>query len=81
MQNVLANLAVSVTDLEKSPAAILDNAHGEPVAILKDDRILAYMVPPAAYEAMLELIDDAELAALIRDRAGEVPVKVALDDL
>lgn len=42
---------------------------------------MAHMVPPAAYEAMMELIDDAELATLLRARSDEVPVKVALDEL
>jgi antitoxin StbD len=81
MQTVLANVAVSVSDLKDSPAAVLEDAQGEPVAILEHDRVMAYIVPPAAYEAMMELIDDAELAVLIRDRAGEVPVKVSLDEL
>jgi len=81
MQAVLANVAVSVSDLKRSPANVLSEAQGETVAILNHNRVMAYMVSPAAYEAMMELIDDAELTTLIRARSGEVPVKVALDEL
>lgn len=81
MQNVLANVAVSLSDLTKSPASVLSDAQGEAVAILNHDRIMAYMVPTALYEAMMDIIDDAELAALVQARAGEEPVKVSLDEL
>ena len=60
---------------------MLSEAQGETVAILNHNRVMAYMAPPAAYEAMTELIDDVELAALIQARSSEVPVKVTLDDL
>ncbi|AYO81402.1 MULTISPECIES: type II toxin-antitoxin system Phd/YefM family antitoxin [Methylobacterium] len=81
MQAVLANVAVSVSDLKRSPTGVLSEAQGETVAILNHNRVMAYMVPPAAYEAMMELIDDAELATVIRARSDEVPVKVGLDEL
>lgn len=81
MQTVMANVAVSVSELKKSPAAVLSGSHGEPVAILNHNKVMAYMVPPAAYEAMMELIDDVELAAVIQARADEVPVKVSWDEL
>ncbi|MEL6059789.1 MULTISPECIES: type II toxin-antitoxin system Phd/YefM family antitoxin [unclassified Methylobacterium] len=81
MQNVLANVAVSLSDLKKNPATVLSEAQGEAVAILNHDRVMAYMVPTALYEAMMDIIDDAELAALVQARAGEEPVKVSLDEL
>jgi len=39
------------------------------------------MVPADAYEAMIERLDDLELAETARERAGEVPVRVTLDEL
>jgi len=38
-------------------------------------------VPPARYEAMLELIDDLRLAEVVRERRGESTVRVDIDDL
>ncbi|PRD45706.1 hypothetical protein C5748_00650 [Phyllobacterium phragmitis] len=71
MQRVEASLAVSVSDLKKSPRAVLDEAQGEAVAVLNHNRIMAYMVPAEVYEAMLERLDDLYLAELVKGRAGE----------
>jgi antitoxin StbD len=81
MQRVEAKVAVSVSDLKKSPTAIMAQAGGEAVAVLNHNRVMAYMVPADAYEAMIERLDDLELAETARERAGEVPVRVTLDEL
>ncbi len=81
MQRVEANIAVSVSDLKKSPTGVLAQANGEPVAVLNHNRVMAYMVPARHYEAMMERLDDLDLIDLIETRASETPVKVTLDDL
>ena len=40
-----------------------------------------YCVPAAAYEALMELIDDAELLKLVKERANGPAVRVTLDEL
>lgn len=81
MQRVETQIAVSVSDLKKSPSAVMDNADGETVAVLNHNRVMAYMVPAAAYEAMVDRLDDLALVETIRSRADEKPVPVSLDDL
>lgn len=81
MQRVEANIAVSVSDLKKSPSAVMESAAGETVAVLNYNRVMAYMVPAEVYEAMLERLDDMALADIIKARADEEPVSVSLDDL
>ena len=81
MQRGEAQIAVSVSDLKRSPSAVMDNADGETVAVLNHNRVMAYMVPAAAYEAMVERLDDLALIETIRSRADETPVAVSLDDL
>lgn len=83
MQNVLADVAVSVSELKKNPSAVLSGAGGATVAILNHNRVMGYMVPAEAYEAMMERLDDLELAQVAKARidANEKPVLVALDDL
>ena len=81
MQRLEASVAVSVSDLKKSPSAVMEDAAGETVAILNHNRVMAYMVPAAAYEAMVERLDDQALIETIRSRADETPVRVALDEL
>ena len=81
MQNVLADMAVSVSELKKNPSAVLSGAHGGAVAVLNHNRVMGYMVPADVYEAMMERLDDLELAEIIRGRSHETPISVSLDDL
>ena len=83
MQSVLADLAVSVSELKKNPSAVLSGAGGAAVAVLNHNRVVGYMVPADVYEAMIERLDDLELAQLVKARidANETPVRVSLDDL
>ena len=81
MQRVEANVAVSVSDLKKSPTAVLEQANGESIAVLNHNRVMAYMVPAEQYEAMMERLDDLALIDLVNARSTEIPVKVDLDDL
>jgi antitoxin StbD len=81
MQRVAAQIAISVSDLKKSPSAVLDSAGGETVAVLNHNRVMAYMVPAAAYESMMDRLDDLALVETIRARADETPVRISLDEL
>lgn len=81
MQKVLADKAVSVSELKKNPSAVIGGANGGPVAVLNHNRVMGYMVPAEMFEAMIERLEDLELAEIARARAGEQPVPVSLDDL
>jgi len=81
MQRVEAQVAVSVSELKKSPSGVLDQAHGEAVAVLNHNRVMAYMVPAEIYEAMIERLDDLDLVRIAKERADEMPVRVNLDEL
>lgn len=81
LQRVEARIAVSVSDLKKSPTAVMDEADGSAVAVLNHNRVMAYMVPAETYEAMLERLDDLDLIELVEARAHERGVPVTLDEL
>jgi len=83
MQTILADVAVSVSELKKNPSAVLSEANGSPVAVLNHNRVMGYMVPADVYEAMIERLDELELAQVVKARleANETPVRVSLDDL
>ena len=81
MQAIHATATVSISDLKKNPSGIISQAHGAPVAILNHNRPTAYLVPAAAYEAMMEQLDDHYLAQLIKERQQEPTIKVSLDEL
>lgn len=81
MQSVLAEKVISVSELKKNPSAVIGGADGGPVAVLNHNRVMGYLVPAEVYEAMIERLEDLELAEIVRARAGEQPVPVSLDDL
>jgi antitoxin StbD len=53
------------------------------VAVLNHNRVMGYMVPASVYEAMVERLDELELAQVVKARieANETPVRVSLDEL
>lgn len=81
MQNILADIAVSVSELKKNPSGIMAGAGGMPVAVLNHNRVMGYMVPAELYEQMMERLDDLELVNIVKARSGEKSIPVSLDDL
>ncbi|WP_375592168.1 type II toxin-antitoxin system Phd/YefM family antitoxin [Chitiniphilus eburneus] len=81
MQLVMADLAVSISELKRSPSAVLKESNGRPVAVLNHNRPEAYLVPAAVYERMVEMLEDLEDAKLVRERRNEPVIEVSLDDL
>ena len=83
MTQILANYTASISELKKSPSAVIEEAGNEAVAILNHNKPSAYLVPSALYEKMMEIIDDYYLAEVVRERQndGEESIKVELDEL
>lgn len=59
----------------------MDDAKGQALAVLNHNRVMAYIVPADTYETMLERLDDLDLVEIVRARADERGVPVALDEL
>jgi|TARA_R100001198_G_scaffold91706_1_gene70204 antitoxin StbD len=83
MHQVLANFSVSISELKKNPSALLSQASGAPIAVLNHNKPAAYLVPVETYEAMMEMLEDYELAKLVEERRADKDkaVTVSLDDL
>jgi antitoxin StbD len=81
MQTIHATATVSISDLKKNPSDVINRSHGAPVAILNHNRPTAYLVPAAAYEAMMDQLDDQFLAQLVKERQQERSVRVSLHEL
>jgi antitoxin StbD len=80
---ILAETAASVSELKRNPMATVAAGEGLPVAILNRNEPAFYCIPAAAYEALMERLEDLELNALADQRIGDtqLPVTVALDEL
>ena len=81
MDRILATASVSISDLKKNPSRIIHDAEGAPVAILNHNKPSAYLVPAETFEAVMEKLEDYELAKLVGERAEEHNIKVRLDEL
>lgn len=80
---ILTTTTASISELKRNPMATVAAGEGLPVAILNRNEPTFYCVPAAAYEALLDRLEDLELNALSDARlaSGEMPVKVSLDEL
>lgn len=80
---ILAETTASVSELKKNPMGTVAAGEGFPVAILNRNEPAFYCVPAAAWEALLDRLEDLELNALADARLndGQAIVKVTLDDL
>ena len=78
---LLADRAVTVTELKRSPTSALDSGRGRPVAIMNHNQPTHYAVTAQLWEKIRERLDDAELNAMCNARAGERRIPVSLDEL
>jgi antitoxin StbD len=83
MKTVLANCSASISELKKNPTALIEEAEGEPIAILNHNRTTAYLIPAVTYEALMERLEDYQLGFLVHERQNEKieAVEVDIDDL
>jgi len=83
MENILANYSVSISELKKSPSAILNDAGDEAVAVLNHNIPSAYLVPSKTYEKLMEIVDMYMLEQEVKERLAEneKPIEVSFDEL
>ena len=80
-QTIFAKNTVSMTDLRRNPSEVIEVANVSPVAILNHNKPAAYLISAAAYEDMLEQLEDAALTKIVKARQGGKSVKVNIEDL
>ncbi len=81
IEPILADAGISISDLKKNPTAAIAAAEGFPLAILNRNRPAAYLVPAKAWEALMDRLDDIELAEIVREREDDPVIRVSLDEL
>jgi antitoxin StbD len=79
MEDILATRSVSITELKRSPSAVLAQAGSEAVAVLNHNRPAAYLLPPHVYEAILERLS-ADLRQAIQEGIDSGPA-IAADQI
>ena len=79
--SIHATVTASVTELKRNPMGTMAAGDGATVAILNRNEPAFYCVPAKEYEAMLNLIEDAELNIIADARAESPEIAVSLDEL
>ena len=78
---ILADVTVSVTNLQKDPMGTAASGNGATVVILNRNALAFYCVPADEYHAMVDRLEDIELNALADARRGGPFVEVGLAEL
>ncbi|TDT40213.1 antitoxin StbD [Halospina denitrificans] len=78
---ILSDTSTSISELKKNPMGVMEQANGAPVAVLNRNRPVFYCLSAETYEALLDHIEDLELAAIVKERQSEEEVVVSLDEL
>jgi len=83
LTKIHADYTVSITELKKNPQALIDNAHGEAIALLNRNKPTAYIIPAETYEKLMDVADDLELGRIIEERKAEKAdaLEVSMDEL
>ena len=79
MKAVLANCSASISELKKNPSALIEQAEGEPIAILNHNRPTAYLIPAETYEQLMDRLEDYQLGVIVKERQGEKGAAVEVD--
>ena len=79
MQNMLADMIVSMSEFKKNPAAVLREAANRPVAVLNHNKPAFYLIEPRLYESMLEKVADLALYRKVLSRVPEKAKAIEVD--
>ncbi len=78
---ILADICAGISELKKNPMSVIEQGEGMPIVILNHNEPVFYAVPAKAYEALMDKLEDMELANLVRERLDDEEIKVSLNDL
>jgi antitoxin StbD len=83
METIHSLLTVSISEFKQNPSKVIEEAHGQPVAVLSQNRPAFYTVSPEFMANMADLHDERQLQSLVQTRLKSVSraVKVNLDEL
>ena len=78
---VLADVSAGISELKKNPMAVVQQGDGAPIAILNRNEPVFYAVPAAAYELLMDKLEDVELASIVGERENQPEIEVDINDL
>ncbi|MEA1910512.1 MAG: type II toxin-antitoxin system prevent-host-death family antitoxin [Spirochaetota bacterium] len=79
MKSILANCSVSISELKVNPSALIEQAEGEPIAVLNHNKPTAYLIPAETYEELMEKVEDYQLGIIVKARQNEKISAIDID--
>ncbi len=80
-RQVLADTCVSISELKKNPSAVVAQGEGFPVAVLNRNEPDFYCIPAAAWEEIVDRLEDIELNAIADARQDQAIIEVDINEL
>ncbi len=85
MEYLLARRTISITELKRSPSAVIEQAGDEAIAVLNHNKPAAYLLSAATYNSLLEKIEAASIreaiAASRSDSRASLNAEQVFDEL
>lgn len=81
METIRSELAVSVTELKRSPTEVGRLAGEEPVVVLNHNQKLFYLVHPTVFEEMVDENEDLRLSLIALARLLDKDDDVVMVDI
>ena len=80
---ILADVSVSISDLKRNPAAVVEAARKQQVAILNRGRAVAYVISPEVWDGVVDMIENLQDERIVKERlANPGPrIRVKVEDL
>lgn len=75
------NKTATISELRKSPMAVLRQARGRPLPITSRGKTVAYFLSKRAYDRLMDEMDDIELVTIARERMGEPGIPTTTEEL
>jgi antitoxin StbD len=79
--HLLAEISAGISELKKNPMAVVGQGEGGPVAILNRNEPVFYAIPAKTFERIYDILEDAELRAIVEERKKQPEIKVDIDEL
>ena len=79
MNTIYADFSISMSEFKTSPMQALHAAGGAPVAVLNHYGPAFYIVTPELFEAMVQELEDQNLAAIARQRLALKDTAIEVD--
>ncbi|MFZ5765420.1 MAG: type II toxin-antitoxin system Phd/YefM family antitoxin [Thermodesulfobacteriota bacterium] len=79
--HILADVSAGISELKKNPMGVVQQGDGGPVAILNRNEPVFYAIPAKTFEAMMDKLEDIELAAIVESRKDQPEVEVDINEL